>query len=82
MQVLQNWWLAIWAGATRAAGQGNVDTSSYLGVYLTLGLTSVAILGVRLYANVIGALASATALHAAMLSKVCLRLELCNCHSQ
>jgi len=75
LQVSQNVWLAYWSdGAAAAAGGGTgavaLPASIAAGTYAALGAASIAMQAVRAYATVVGSLAAAASLHAALLARV------------
>ena len=71
-QVLQNWWLSVWARQTQAAGDHLSPTGLhfYLGVYSAIGLTALASQAVRGVFLLFGMLNASEALQANLVSNV------------
>ena len=78
-QVVQNWWLSVWAGQTQAAGD-HLNASGlrfYLGVYSAIGLAALASQAVRGVLMLFGMLNASRVLHADLVSNVsALRAEI------
>ncbi|KAK9823545.1 hypothetical protein WJX72_003616 [[Myrmecia] bisecta] len=71
-EVVQNWWLAVWSNATSAAQAAGqlVHTHTYLAVYFSLGLVSIAFQGIRTVLLIKGSTNASRRLHSALLAKV------------
>ena len=70
LQLTQNFWLNIWSGVTETVGAANVNTTFYLTVYFSLGLTSILLQMSRSTTLVFATLRASSALHDKLLEKV------------
>ena len=71
-QILQNWWLAVWAGQTQAAGD-HLTVSGlhhYLGVYSYIGFASLACQMIRGIFLLLGMLNASKLLHSNLVGNV------------
>jgi hypothetical protein len=71
-QILQNWWLAVWAGQTQAA-EDHLTVSGlhyYLGVYSAIGFASLACQMIRGIFLLLGILNASTLLHSNLVGNV------------
>ena len=71
-QVLQNWWLSVWAGQTQAAGDhlSAAGLHFYLGAYSAIGLAALLSQAVRGVIMLFGMLNASRVLHADLISNV------------
>ena len=71
-QVLQNWWLSVWAHQTQAAGDhlSSGGLHYYLGVYSLIGMAALSSQAVRGVFLLFGMLNASRVLHADLVSNV------------
>jgi len=72
LQVLQNWWLSVWAHQTQAAGDhlSSDGLHFYLGVYSLIGMAALSSQAVRGVFLLFGMLNASRVLHADLVSNV------------
>jgi len=82
-QVLQNWWLSVWAHQTQAAGDHLTASGLhfYLGMYSLIGMAALSSQAIRGVFLLFGMLNASRVLHADLVSNVSALLGHCHCYS-